>query len=292
MTQWDSHQSLPAPRLLMVEGIIGSGKTTTALWLHEFLQNNGIASQLFLEGDLNHPADYEHTAWFDASEWNMLSAAYPEHVATIREMGQPCDSGGYLVEYGKVENALGSRLPAKLYEHFVSKSVYDGTPLEIHQRLVSDRWHHFAQSQLQCEVVTIFECCFLQNPLMKFVVQHDVESAALVGHLAGISEALLPLNPVVIYLSPPDVERTLARAIEQRSPQWLEAVIRYHADQLYGKTHGLRGRNGLVEFSAVRQTLERSILAKLPLRTVVVDAEVSPERWPRLETLLNQWYNV
>lgn len=276
----------------MVEGIIGSGKTTTARWLHEFLQTHEIASQLFLEGDLNHPADYEYTAWFDASEWTMLLASYPEHLATIQELRQPCDIGGYLVEYGKAEQLLSDKLPAKLYEYFASKSVYDGTPLEIHQRLVSNRWHHFTQSQLAAEVVTIFECCFLQNPLMKFVVQHGVESAALASHLMGISKDLLPLNPVVIYLSPSNVEQTLARAIQERSAQWLEAVIRYHADQSYGKAHGLHGLDGLVEFLAVRQTLEKGILSKLPVRTVVVDAEVSTVRWPRLESLLSEWYKV
>ena len=80
--------------------------------------------------------------------------------------------------------------------------------------------------------------------------------------------------------------------MQERSPQWLDAVIRYHAEQSYGKTHGLRGVTGLLEFLSVRQTLERNIMAKLPMQTAIVDSEASTDRWNQLAALLTEWYAV
>lgn len=280
------------PRLLMVEGIIGSGKTTTARWLQGFLNTLGIASELFLEGDLNHPADYEYTAWIEATGWDFLLASYPEHAATLQEIGKLDQHGGHLVEYGKMEHVFGDGLPATLYEDLARKSVYDGTLLGVYQRLLKERWRNFAESHDRENVVIIFECCFLQNPLMKFVVQHDADVAELTAHLRGIAEMLAVLNPVVIYLSPPDVQGTLARAMQERSSEWLEGVIRYHAEQSYGETHDLRGVRGLLDFLSVRRALEQDIMANLPMQTVIVESEASTARWTELTALLTRWYEL
>lgn len=276
----------------MVEGIIGSGKTTTARWLQEFLNTHGIASELFLEGDLNHPADYESTAWIEGTGWDFLLASYPKHAATLQEIGKPDQHGGHLVEYGKMEHAFGDRLPVTLYEDLARKSVYDGTPLGVYQRLLQERWRNFAESYDREDAVIIFECCFLQNPLMKFVVQHDADVAELTAHLGGIAEMLAALNPVVIYLSPPDMRGTLARAMQERSSEWLGAVIRYHAEQSYGQTHDLRGVKGLLDFLSVRRALEQDIMANLPMQTVIVDSEVRTARWTELTALLTRWYEL
>jgi thymidylate kinase len=55
-------------KLIVVEGIPGSGKTTTANFIKELLDERNISNQLFLEGDLNHPADFESVACLDETE--------------------------------------------------------------------------------------------------------------------------------------------------------------------------------------------------------------------------------
>ncbi len=138
-------------------------------------------------------------------------------------------------------------------------------------------------------MVTVLECCFLQNPLMKFVVQHDAVPSVLGDHLSVIANALQPLNPAVLYLAPPDIEGTIAQAARERSSEWLEAVIQYHVGQALGRARGLHGGEGFLTFLRQRPTLERSILDRIPVRTVVLESAVSPERWDSVETLLTAW---
>jgi len=42
-------------KLILVEGLPGSGKTSTARYVKQLLDEQNIANRLFLEGDLEHP---------------------------------------------------------------------------------------------------------------------------------------------------------------------------------------------------------------------------------------------
>ena len=78
-------------KLILVEGLPGSGKTTTAVFVADWLKEHGMETAVFLEGSLDHPADFESVAcsnphptiptplpdmphnWFVAARYN------PEH---------------------------------------------------------------------------------------------------------------------------------------------------------------------------------------------------------------------
>ena len=59
-------------RLILVEGIPGSGKTSTATFIQKWLDEHGFANRLYLEGDLDHPADYELVAYFPRAEYQQF----------------------------------------------------------------------------------------------------------------------------------------------------------------------------------------------------------------------------
>lgn len=273
----------------MVEGTIGSGKTTTATRVHRWLGERHIAAELFLEGDVHHPADYEHTAWLSMDDWVGLITRWPAFRPSLEAVRRPADSG-YLVPYGVLEDSSTGRLPDALYAELASRSVYDGTPLDRHRRLLADRWRVFAQSRQTSARVTILECCFLQNPLMKFVVQHDVAPSVLVEHLSGIAEALQPLRPIVLYLAPPDIEGTIEQACRERPAQWRDGIVPYIVGQAYGRARGLHGWEGVLTFLRQRPGLECEILAQLPVRTVTIADGVATQRWDRVKTLLSAWF--
>ena len=280
-----------SPRLIMVEGIIGSGKTTTASGIHRFLGEHHIASELFLEGDLHHPADYEHTAWLGAADWIHLLSRWPAYRTSLEVVSQPADHG-CLVPYAALAESLAEPLPDALFAELASRSVYDGIPLNRHRRLLTDRWRAFAQSRQALRTVTILECCFLQNPLMKFIVQHDAAPSVLVDHLSIVAESLRPLNPVVLYLDPPDTMGTITQVVRERSPQWREAVVQYHVSQAYGRAHGLRGWEGFLTFMRQRPPLEHQILAQLPIDTVTIADDSAPQRLDRVEHILSAWFSL
>ncbi len=61
-------------KLVLVEGIPGPGKTTTATFVKRLLDRHDVPSRLFCEGDLDHPADFESVAHFDGPDFEAFLA--------------------------------------------------------------------------------------------------------------------------------------------------------------------------------------------------------------------------
>lgn len=62
-------------KLIMVEGLPGFGKSTTSRMIYDILTERNIEARLVLEGDVDHPADYEGTACVTEEEFGQLLQA-------------------------------------------------------------------------------------------------------------------------------------------------------------------------------------------------------------------------
>lgn len=61
-----------ATKLFLIEGLPGSGKTTTAELLKCLLKEKQVDARLHIEGDVYHPADYESVAYLTNDEWTIF----------------------------------------------------------------------------------------------------------------------------------------------------------------------------------------------------------------------------
>ncbi|WP_347552997.1 hypothetical protein ABFG93_22380 (plasmid) [Pseudalkalibacillus hwajinpoensis] len=73
-------------KLIIVEGMWGSGKSTTAELIYDHLTECGIDTRLFLEGDLDNPADYDKVACFTHNEYNNLLEKYSDSIRLIQSI--------------------------------------------------------------------------------------------------------------------------------------------------------------------------------------------------------------
>jgi len=56
-------------KLILVEGLPGSGKSTTAQLISDLYKEKGRDVRLFLDGNTWHPADYDAVAYFKNEEF-------------------------------------------------------------------------------------------------------------------------------------------------------------------------------------------------------------------------------
>lgn len=220
-------------RLIIVEGMPCSGKSTTARFIADTLQQQGKHVCFVDEGTLSHPADYEFHAFVD-SEIIPLSTVPPE------------------------------KLPA-----YLPFKIYDGLPWHIEAPLMLDKWRQFVR-EANPDTVYVFNCVLLQNPMCETLMRFGMTEAESAVHIRAISEIIAPMDPIVIYLHNDDIADSVRRAADER-PGWLEAVIPYHCDGGYGKSIGASGLDGYIACLAERQRREERILHELPLRAFSLD---------------------
>lgn len=256
-------------RLIMIEGIPGSGKTTIAGKINGYLRENNIATHLYQEDDYS-PTDLKWHAVMTRNEYDRLLQKYSDIAAeisknTVFHNGQP------IVSYNKI-----ICLDQEFYREMEGYEIYNGKlPLQDFCSILQIRWSSFAKEASQKEELTIFENALLQSQVNDLLAIHTLDDQTIYSYLNRLVDPILSLNPVLIYLCAEDVEETIRHIAQERSsvngqPSWLEMAKHWVQWSPYGKLHGLTGYDGVVAFCSERKRVELGFLHATPLRSLVV----------------------
>jgi uridine kinase len=259
-------------RLILVEGIPGSGKTSTAQYIKQLFDIFETPSQLYLEGSLDHPADYESVACLDEEEFRHLKASYPECIEVINQFtgSLRCLRNYKMIYYGKLQQELPSEKNNHLFRELSKHDVYN-LPIEMYEQLIIERWIEFSRQVQMNEEIIILECCFLQNPLTVMFGRFNQTELIVTEFIKRIERIIQPLNPRLIYFHQDDIKKTLNRVIKERPKEWLEHIIWYFTEQGYGKSKGYQGFDGLCEVLKERKRYELDIINLLYLDKLVIN---------------------
>jgi hypothetical protein len=256
-------------KLIIVEGIPGTGKSLTASFIKELLDKNHIQSILYQEGNLDHPADYESVACLDDAEYDNLLLKYNKN-RDLLSKNVIKKGNDYFFCYRKMKQDSNTNLSDELFKALSKYDVYD-LSLEKYNKICKARWKEFVKSSKSNHLLSIFECCFLQNPLSTMLARHNADQSYINQYIMDLTEIINDLNPVLIFLYQDSVKKTFEKVIPERPKEWLDFVIGYVTQQEYGKVHQLEGFEGLVKFYEALRTLEVDIFKTLPFKKLFID---------------------
>jgi hypothetical protein len=277
-------------RLLLVEGLPGTGKTTFSSKIFDYISKSKEA-YLYQEGDA-HPADFAWCACIPQEEVAQIIKRFPEYQKPMEEV-MYFEDGYAIIPYIKI--------PIKdqdFYHLMESYEVYDNrVGFEKFKKLNLKRWTRFAEKALKEEGIHIFECAFLQNHITELLLFHCMEAEDIQAYLLDLIEPVLPLEPVLLYLSQASVQEGLKKISEIRVNDlgekiWMERVLEYIEESPYGKAHQLKGFDGFVEFFQRRKNIEESVLSRLPIQVYKID---NPDKdyeiaWQKIQTIVKNHF--
>lgn len=256
-------------KLILVEGLPGFGKSTTARLLHELLTEHHIQNDFFSEGDLNHPADFEGVAYYTPDGFMELLAVNSEYATVLKENADLKEIGAF-VSYKKMKEAYQSNFPEELYDELAKNDIYE-LPLDIHIPLLINSWKEFVQQALKNNKTYIFECCFIQNPITIGMIKYNASMEIVTDYILHLAKIIEPLNPLLIYVDQESLRTSFEKVLRERDNSWSEGFIDYYTNQGYGKAHDYRGVEGTVKVLEARKLLENEIVNKLSFKKVIVD---------------------
>ncbi|KRF38701.1 hypothetical protein [Terrabacter sp. Soil810] len=190
--------------LVMVEGLPGSGRSTTARGIASWLADQQVEVEHWAEGRVDHPVDHpvgaEQVVVLETADLLALAAESPAmSQALLRAAEQHGDV--WLVRQERHPD-----LPLALVERIVDAARGTRVPADVSTALVADRWERFGATLPRG--VHVWESVLLRSP------DADV--------VARLVEAVRPHAPALVYL---DHERDAASTRQgQRRGQELAVV--------------------------------------------------------------------
>ncbi|PFL68468.1 hypothetical protein [Bacillus anthracis] len=251
-------------KLIIVEGLPGFGKSTTAKLINEILSQNKIEVELFLEGNLNHPADYDGVSCFNKFEFNRLLSNSGDFKEVLLKRVLKKGSN-YLLPYSKMKNEFDDQFSDELFNAIFENDIYE-LPFDKNVELIADKWNDFAEIALEDNKVYIFECCFIQNPLTIGMIKYGEQKEKIINYVMKVAKIIENLNPMLLYVEQDNLEFSFRKALKERTPEWSTGIIDYYTNQGYGKEHNHSGVEGAIKVLEARRNLELEIFDMLKMK--------------------------
>lgn len=273
-------------RLILVEGIPGAGKTTTARKIKEKLIDEGKEAILYEEG-MSHPADMAWNACLKEDEYNDFikkcsemqegskkSISKEELISRIQRKTR-IEDNNVILAYTKIDFPEDCYL--SLIGDVASKEICDGRKSldefrDIHLR----RWSKFAEQALLNDNIYIFECAFLQNHIFELLGVYEKSDEEIYLYLKSLLETVKSLSPSIVYIEPSSVEDIIIQAAnESKSPEgsrpdWIDEVANWVSNVNFGKSHNLKGIEGVFYFCKERLRIDKLMIEKLNVPVTII----------------------
>lgn len=209
---------IPIKRLILVEGLPGTGKTTIIEWIANRLPEKGEHVNLLFEGDSHIPCDFYETAGIPQAAFDEICNNNPESAADLNKQALYAEDYVFLridESPACVQSILRRWDMGDEKNQMVT--VTDYVPCAM------ARIKHWVQSVKNECGTTLIDSGFLQNPinelLFRGATDHQVET-----FIREIAIEFEPLHPFCVYLYRNSAKEALSFAEHVKGKEWAERV--------------------------------------------------------------------
>lgn len=243
-----------ASRLILLEGVPCTGKTSTARFVSSQVRGWHPDVRLYTEEALWHPADLVNYSFLTPEQYR----EFPEDDRVLLPVEPTENPEGYLVYTADLYDELREKL-----ETF---KLYGCQPWEVERPLMLERWRQFVRKAMDEDAIYIFDGVFFERPICEMMMWFDLKRDEIESFMKELAEIMRPLEPFIIYLESDQIEARVRKVSAERDYEWLEDFIAYHTGQGYGE----QDMEGCIAALEARQGLELGLLQKLSIAHLII----------------------
>ncbi|MBN2504585.1 MAG: hypothetical protein JXB20_04500 [Bacilli bacterium] len=262
-------------KIILIEGLPGSGKTTFAKRISQYLDANHIDNKFFSEGDL-HPVDLAWTSILSETDLERMITEYPQLADKIACHVKQTDDG-YLLAYTNIEIDERSKGFYDYCQHF---EIYNTDDLDYFFREHVKLWESFVKENADTDKTYIFECVFLQNHINEIMLKYDLNIEQTINYFRRFSEVFSEVEVKLFYIDQIDVKTIFDKTINERRSRnkalykdWIDHVIEYFEGSKNAHLKNYLGYDGALRFFQERKELEHRILQGLDFEVVIAELD-------------------
>ena len=208
-------------RLILLEGLPGTGKTTNSYKLYEQLARNGWDVRWLHEVSQPHPTLFFSEACLTKKEYRLFIEKYQEVAEMLNGIAE-VRATTVGIDYLTVARKLPRQEKTAWYQELLQYDVMD-FPLERYEPIAYEKWEAFVNAALQDDTIYILDSSIFQYQIFTYLL-NGAEYLRLAGFVHSIMNMLRPLHPALIYLYRENIEDSIAFIEKQRGIKDLESI--------------------------------------------------------------------
>ncbi|MFA9397970.1 MAG: hypothetical protein ACERKV_06880 [Clostridiaceae bacterium] len=220
-------------------------------------------------GNYNHTADYDGVAYFNNEDFNRMKQIHFKNRDFLDKI-KVSKCNGYLIPFRKAIEEQQISFEDELFHDIVKNDIYE-LPIEIHTKLILDKWNDFVNNYIEEDKVIIFECCLIQNPVTVSMVKNNSPKDDTMSYINSLAKTIVPLDPIIIYVEQEDIKASFNKVVCERPKEWFEGFKDYYTKQGYGLSNNLKDLDGVIQVLEARNRLEHDVYDSLHLFKYKID---------------------
>ncbi len=212
-------------RLIMLEGLPGTGKSTNSFKIYEQMLRNGAKAHWLHEVSQPHPTLFFTESCLSKEEYNSFIERYPELSGTMNEIAEVRKTT-VGIDYETVLRKCRKQglKDTEETQWFQELMQYDAFPASVdrYEEQALEKWESFTAKAVKDEdTIFIMDSSIFQYQIFTYLLK-DAGYDRLSAFIQRIMAYLSPLNPLLIYLYRENTEDSIAYLESQRGAGELE----------------------------------------------------------------------
>ncbi len=208
-------------KLIMLEGLPGTGKTMNSYRLFEQLVRNGRDVRWLHEVSQPHPTLFFSEACLTKEEYRHFVEKYPEVAEMLSSIAE-IRATTVGIDYLSAARRLPGQEQFAWYQELLQYDVMN-FPLERYEPIAYEKWEAFVKAALQDDTINILDSSIFQYQIFTYLLS-GAEYPRMAGFVHGIMNMLRPLRPALIYLYRENTEDAIDFIEKQRGIKNLEST--------------------------------------------------------------------